>query len=65
MQWALLYFGMALLQMWFFMSLVCAHCYNLDSSSTKYYLNVALQGLLWPITLPAMFVCGNPALLIR
>lgn len=56
---------MALLQMWFFMSLVCAHCYNLDSSSTKYYLNVALQGLLWPITLPAMFVCGNPALLIR
>ena len=43
---------------------MCPHCYGLDSP-IKYYFNLILQGILWPITWLGLIVTGNPILLIR
>jgi hypothetical protein len=43
---------------------MCGHCYGIDSSLFKYWGNVLIQALLWPITVPIILITGNPKMLI-
>lgn len=59
------YLMMATITMVFVMGVMCGHCYDIDTSWLEYGTNIAIQGLLWPITMPILLIRGNPTLLLK